>query len=70
LKPIAIVIDKPSIGASLHDVGTDFAPAKRAALRRPFSDRSRGNIVPLAGGSRSRVPPMGSAMLTLLRLSF
>jgi hypothetical protein len=33
-------------------------------------DPSRENNEPLAGGSRSRVPAFGGAMLTLLRLPF
>ncbi len=42
----------------------------RALLRLGPSgdDPSRIHIAPLAGGSRSRVPRFGGAMLTLLRL--
>ena len=54
----------------------DADRALLAALAEPFVSALRVTIpraradAPLAGGSRSRVPPDGGAMLTLLRLPF
>jgi hypothetical protein len=50
------------------------AAPQRALVNRVAAVRleslAQGSHEPLAGGSRSRVPPIGGAMLTLLRLPF
>jgi hypothetical protein len=45
-------------------------PRRCASRPSGFESLAQGSHEPLAGGSRSRVPPIGGAMLTLLRLPF